>query len=190
MFRTKLATGKTGWEAPALLFLLMALVLPAAAQQRLGLRELPMVSSGRPMAILGSSVEPQAQTLATSPQLQSEQPERAGSAASRLAGEVRISQTPFAQQVSMPLARFWHGHMQITGFTSSDSMENLLWGPPASGNLPARGVTTQSHIGVWAPGQNQSYGLTLTLHRGAAAATGHALRPDQWIFQALRRRRS
>jgi len=52
----------------------------------------------------------------------------------------------------------------MEGFDRLEPTENLLWGLPGAGSLPAWGVGTQSHPGVFAPRADESYGLSLTIH--------------------------
>lgn len=174
-------------QAPVLLCLMVLALLPAAGQQGVARTGSPAASSAATFTAAASNrVPPEAIDAAPDSRLEPATSQYGHAGAGSLPGDVQFSQTPFEQRISMPLAGLWHGHMQVTGFASFDSMENVLWGPPASGNLSARGVTSQSHVGVWAPDQNQSYGLTLTLHRKAPDALGRSVNPERWLARMLR----
>lgn len=177
----------------AFIILAVAFAIPAGAQNQFHSTQLQATSSGPLVSVLDTAMPPPTvphmSLVAAGPLLTADRTEETRGSEGPLSGAVRISQTPFVQQISMPLARIWGGHVQVKGFASFDSMENLLWGLPASGNLPARSVTTQSHVGVWAPSQEQSFGLTLTLHRGGQGTFGYALRPGEWICRVFRRGR-
>lgn len=191
MRSTQEPPGKRVGEALALVFLMATLVLPVAAQQQgTGRRDVPVPLFRQPIAGVRSPIQQGTYTQMADSQLQSPPAEQTRAAPGRIENEVRITQTPFTQQISMPIARLWSGHMQITGFARCDSMENLLWGPPGSGNFPAAGNPMRTHVGVWAPNQDQSYGFTLILHRGAPGGGENPLRPNQWIFRVVRVRRS
>ena len=100
---------------------------------------------------------------------------------------VQYTETPFVQGYSLPLREFLRGHVELSGFSSVYSLENLMWGPPGAGNLPAWGVTAQSHVAVSAPQQATSFGMTLTLH--ASACDEGYLRPREWISWLVRNNR-
>lgn len=88
------------------------------------------------------------------------------------------SETPFAQQVNFPVLCPPSGRFEVGGFFAMRPMENLLWGLPGAGSLPARGVAGHSHPGVWAPYPEQSFGLSLRIHlHGRADLTS---RPQAW----------
>jgi hypothetical protein len=72
--------------------------------------------------------------------------------------------TAFAQEVALPLLGSSRGKFEIEGFFRLRATENILWGLPGAGSLPAWGVATQSHPGVWAPMADQSFGVSLKLH--------------------------
>ncbi len=74
-----------------------------------------------------------------------------------------IVQTPFVQQVRFPVATLWAGRLQFGGFESRSTGENLLWGLPGSGTLPAWSISGQAHPGLWGPQADQSVGLSLSL---------------------------
>jgi hypothetical protein len=72
--------------------------------------------------------------------------------------------TAFAQEVALPLLASSRGKFEFQGFFRLRATENILMGLPGSGSLPAWGVSTQSHPGVWTPMADQSFGVSLKLH--------------------------
>ncbi len=75
-----------------------------------------------------------------------------------------FAETPFSQQVRLPFASLLRGRVKMGGFDRLAPTENLLWGLPGAGSLPAWGIGMQSHPGVFAPRADESYGLSLTIH--------------------------
>lgn len=99
---------------------------------------------------------------------------------------VEYTETPFVQEYSLPLREFLRGHIELGGFSSVYSMENVEWGPPAAGSLPAWGVTAQSHVAVCPPQQASSLGIGLTLHASSLDRDSGYLRPREWISWIVR----
>ena len=74
-------------------------------------------------------------------------------------------QTPFVQQTQLPLARFAGGRLELGGFDTLRPVENFLLGPPASGRLAAWSAGLQTHPAVQVPLSDESFGLSLSIHR-------------------------
>ena len=101
-------------------------------------------------------------------------------------GIVQLSSTPFAREMSLPLGAVWQGRLAFRGFSSSSSMENLLWGLPGGGSLPAWSATGHSHISAQTPKQATTYGLALTLHRGTAGTLVRSSFKGGWVSRIFR----
>ena len=80
-----------------------------------------------------------------------------------LESSVGFAETFFDQEVHVHVASLLGGRVQMEGFDRMQPSENLLWGLPGAGSLPAWGVGIQSHPGVFAPRADESYGLSLTI---------------------------
>lgn len=89
--------------------------------------------------------------------------------ADRVTGALEEVNTPFLQQVRVPLISFSGGWLQLSAFQSVATMQNLMWGLPAPAGLPLRAsasrrsVAQQCHPGIRPPSDLQSYGLSLRL---------------------------
>jgi hypothetical protein len=92
---------------------------------------------------------------------------------------IQFSETPFMEQYRMPIGSFLGGRVLLGGFGSVVPTENILWGLPGSGSLPNWSEIRVGHPGLDVPYFNNSFGLSLTLHR-----TGH---PDQGVGSGLGR---
>ncbi len=73
-------------------------------------------------------------------------------------------ETPFVQQTRVPVARFGGGRFELGGFDTLRPTENFVFGPPASGNLPAGSLGLQAHPAILVPLADESYGLSLSIH--------------------------
>ena len=73
-------------------------------------------------------------------------------------------ETPFVQQTRVPVARFGGGRFELGGFDALRPTENFVFGPPASGNLPASSLGLQAHPAILVPLADESYGLSLAIH--------------------------
>ena len=73
-------------------------------------------------------------------------------------------ETPFVQQTRVPVARFGAGRFELGGFDALRPTENFVFGPPASGNLPAGSQGLQAHPAIRVPLADESYGLSLSIH--------------------------
>ena len=71
-------------------------------------------------------------------------------------------ETPFAEQLRVPVASAGRGRLQLGGFYSVVTTENLLWGPPAAGNA-ASAFYVGAHPGLVIPRISESYGLYLSI---------------------------
>src|SRR5258708_8839115 len=77
--------------------------------------------------------------------------------------------TPFVDQVRLPLAAFWHGRVKLVGFESDVTTANFVMGLPGQGalhNLSAFGGN--GFLAVHTPPSDQLAGihLTISLHAG------------------------
>ena len=94
------------------------------------------------------------------------------------AAPVATTSTPFVQQVDVRLASIWGGRVALGGFQSVHPMEKLLYGLPGSGLRPSSGAGSRANPGVMAPGDSESFGLSLTVALGPSnSGSGRA---DAW----------
>jgi hypothetical protein len=78
--------------------------------------------------------------------------------------QVDYMQTPFNEQVRLPLFRVWRGRVEIGAFNSDQSLDNTLLGPQRAAGLPISSVFEPAHTGRFTPVDNLSYGIMLSLH--------------------------
>ena len=71
----------------------------------------------------------------------------------------------------MPVASLGRGRLQLGGFYSVVTTENLLWGPPAAGNA-ASAFYVGAHPGFVIPRMEESHGLYLSIRLKRNAEPG------------------
>jgi len=91
----------------------------------------------------------------------------------KVADEFRYLETPFQQTIRAPMGSLSRGRICLGFYGAITSQENMLWGLPGAGNLPAQPVTLTSHPAVVAPNAEGEFGFSVTLHH--AGATGRGL---------------
>jgi len=88
---------------------------------------------------------------------------------------VEFSETPFTQQVRMPLGSLFGGRINLGGFNTMTPMENIQRGLPGGGSLDAWFLAPMGRAGRILPRDDNRYGLSLTFHfSGNAEAARNA----------------
>ena len=78
--------------------------------------------------------------------------------------------TPFIDQVRLPVAALWHGRVRLTGFESDVTTANFVLGLPGAGTLANLSLTGSGHLATHAPPSDQLVGMHLTFSIGPAEA--------------------
>jgi len=108
----------------------------------------------------------------------------------RMESAFYCNDTPFVDQVRLPLATFWRGRVKLVGFESDVTTANFVMGLPGQGalhNLSAFGGN--GFLAVHTPPSDQLAGInmTFTLHPGAPdSADSSALRGIVYLVHASR----
>lgn len=76
--------------------------------------------------------------------------------------------TPFIDQVRLPVAALWHGRVRLTGFESDVTTANFVLGLPGAGTLANLSLTGSGHLATHAPPSDQLVGMHLTFSIGPA----------------------
>ena len=77
--------------------------------------------------------------------------------------------TPFIDQVRLPLAVLWHGRVRLTGFESDVTTANFVLGLPGAGTLNSLSLTGSGHLATRTPPSDQLVGMHLTFSIGGDA---------------------
>ena len=108
----------------------------------------------------------------------------------RMESAFYCNDTPFVDQVRLPLATFWRGRVKLVGFESDVTTANFVMGLPGQGalhNLSAFGGN--GFLAVHTPPSDQLTGISMTFswHPGAAdSADSSALRGIEYLVHASR----
>lgn len=78
--------------------------------------------------------------------------------------------TPFIDQVRLPMAALWRGHIRLTVVESDVTTANFVMGLPGGGALHSLSLTGSGYVAVHAPPSDQLVGLHMTFYpRGSPA---------------------
>ena len=86
----------------------------------------------------------------------------------RMEGAFYCNDTPFIDQVRLPVAALWHGRVRLTGFESDVTTANFVLGLPGAGTLTSLSLTGSGHLATKAPPSDQVVGMHLTFSLGGA----------------------
>lgn len=97
--------------------------------------------------------------------------------------------TPFIDQVRLPLASLWGGRVRLIGMESDVTTANFVLGLPGAGILQNFSMTGSGHLATHIPASDQLVGMHLTFYlRGGevSAQDNSGLRGAQYLVRASR----
>jgi hypothetical protein len=80
----------------------------------------------------------------------------------RMESAFSCNDTPFVDQVRLPLATFWRGRVKLTGFESDVTTANFVLGLPGQGALHSLSAFGNAFIATHAPPSDQLAGIHMT----------------------------
>jgi hypothetical protein len=107
----------------------------------------------------------------------------------RMEAAFSCNDTPFVDQVRLPLASFWRGHLKVVGIESDVTTANFVLGLPGGGTLPSLGMFSSGHLVTHTPPSVQLTGIHLMfdLHGSEIAPTDNSgLHGLQYVVRASR----
>jgi hypothetical protein len=127
----------------------------------------------------------------TANSLSLERPLQFGSAGiiGRMEAAFYCNDTPFIDQVRLPMAAFWGGRVKLIGFESDVTTANFVLGLPGAGLLTSLSMTGSGHLAMRTPPSDQLVGvhMTLNLHGSEVEAFDNSgLRGMQYLVRASR----
>ncbi len=128
-------------------------------------------------------------TLASSPFARSLAWESSVSMIDRMEAAFYCNDTPFIDQVRLPLATVWGGRIKLTGFESDVTTANFVLGLPGGGTLHSLNMFGSGHLAMWTPPSDQLVGMNMVFTlRGheTGAADNSGLRGLQYVVRASR----
>ena len=72
--------------------------------------------------------------------------------------------TPFAEQVRLPVASLWHGRLKLDIVTTNLTTADFVWGLPGAGSLHNLNANGSGFLAVRTPKSDQVSGMHVTFH--------------------------
>jgi hypothetical protein len=107
----------------------------------------------------------------------------------RMESAFYCNDTPFVDQVRLPLATFWNGRVKLTGFESDVTTANFVLGLPGQGALHNLSAFGNAFIATHTPPSDQLAGIhvTFSLHpTGTDAGENSGRRGIEYLVRASR----
>jgi hypothetical protein len=82
----------------------------------------------------------------------------------RMEAAFYCNDTPFVDQVRLPLASLWGGRLKVVGFESDVTTANFVLGLPGGGTLRSMGMFSSGHLATHTPPSDQLTGVHLTFN--------------------------
>lgn len=80
----------------------------------------------------------------------------------RMEAAFSCNDTPFVDQVRLPIASLWHGRLHLTGIESDVTTANFVMGLPGAGTLGSLSLMGSGHLATRTPPSDQLLGMHLT----------------------------
>ncbi len=107
----------------------------------------------------------------------------------RMEAAFYCNDTPFVDQVRLPLASLWHGRLKVVGIESDVTTANFVLGLPGGGTLPSLGMFSSGHLATHTPPSDQLTGVHLSFNlRGSEVDSldNSGLHGLQFVMRASR----
>ena len=88
----------------------------------------------------------------------------------RMESAFSCNDTPFVDQVRLPLATFWRGRVKLTGFESDVTTANFVLGLPGQGALHSLSAFGNAFVATHTPPSDQLAGIHMTFSWRPASA--------------------
>jgi hypothetical protein len=87
-----------------------------------------------------------------------------GGVIERMEAAFSCNDTPFIDQVRLPVASLWGGRVKLVGFESDVTTANFVLGLPGAGLLTSLSMTGSGHLAMRTPPSDQLVGLHMTFN--------------------------
>jgi hypothetical protein len=107
----------------------------------------------------------------------------------RMEAAFYCNDTPFIDQVRLPLATVWGGRIRLVGFESDVTTANFVLGLPGGGTLHSMSMFGSGHLATWTPPSDQLAGINMVFTfrpREAEPGENSGLRGLQYVVRASR----
>jgi hypothetical protein len=82
----------------------------------------------------------------------------------RMEAAFYCNDTPFIDQVRLPMAALWGGRVKLVGFESDVTTANFVLGLPGAGLLTSLSMTGSGHLAMRTPPSDQLVGVHMTFN--------------------------
>lgn len=107
----------------------------------------------------------------------------------RMEAAFYCNDTPFVDQVRLPLATFWNGRVKLIGFESDVTTANFVLGLPGQGSLHSLSAFGNAFVATHTPPSDQLAGINMTFSlrpREAGAFDNSGRRGIEYLIKASR----
>jgi hypothetical protein len=106
----------------------------------------------------------------------------------RMEAAFYCNDTPFIDQVRLPMAALWGGRVKLVGFESDVTTANFVLGLPGAGLLTSLSMTGSGHLAMRTPPSDQLVGvhMTFNLHGTVEPLDNSGLHGMQYLVRASR----
>jgi len=107
----------------------------------------------------------------------------------RMESAFSCNDTPFVDQVRLPLATFWRGRVKLTGFESDVTTANFVLGLPGQGALHSLNAFGNAFLATHTPPSDQLAGIHMTFSwraAGTESADNSGRRGIEYLVHASR----
>jgi len=107
----------------------------------------------------------------------------------RMESAFSCNDTPFVDQVRLPLATFWRGRVKLTGFESDVTTANFVLGLPGQGALHSLSAFGNAFIATHTPPSDQLAGIHMTFSwrpAGTESSENSGRRGIEYLVRASR----
>jgi len=108
----------------------------------------------------------------------------------RMESAFSCNDTPFVDQVRLPLATFWRGRVKLTGFESDVTTANFVLGLPGQGALHSLSAFGNAFIATHTPPSDQLAGIHMTFSWHSASTESNENSGRRGIEYLVRASRS
>lgn len=107
----------------------------------------------------------------------------------RMEAAFYCNDTPFIDQVRLPLASMWGGRIKLTGFESDVTTANFVLGLPGGGTLHSLSMFGSGHLAMRTPPSDQLAGINMVFTfrgREVGATDNSGFHGLQYVMRASR----
>lgn len=160
--------------------------LLAVSDYRLSKNTFDLQTVSSPLTLYGISFS---RPLGSSPLARNLAWENSVTMVDRMEAAFYCNDTPFIDQVRLPLASMWGGRIKLTGFESDVTTANFVLGLPGGGTLHSLSMFGSGHLAMRTPPSDQLAGINMVFTfrgREVGAMDNSGFHGLQYVMRASR----